>query len=215
MDMKEKGQEIQRSGTDVAETASASASEIRDQASEQIRSVAETAKEETKQTVAGFGEGLQREANEQSLKIAQVLDGLSGELDEMSQNGSGWASALVGDTADKTRDLARWMERTEPRDMLRGVEDFARRRPVAFVLGSALAGLIVGRLTRSMVASSDGSASPEQGQPMGYAGDLDLRNGAKPEKRALPVDMPRSDLPTRDFSASSNITRSGFEEPVS
>ena len=165
--------------------------------------------------MAGFGEGLQREANEQSLKIAQVLDGLSGELDEMSQNGSGWASALVGDTADKTRDLARWMERTEPRDMLRGVEDFARRRPVAFVLGSALAGLIVGRLTRSMVASSDGSASPEQGQPMGYAGDLDLRNGVKPEQRALPVDMPRSDLPTSDFSASSNITRSGFEEPVS
>ena len=180
MDMKEKGQDIQRSGTEVAETASASASEIRDQASEQIRSVAETAKEETKQTVSGFGQGLEHEANEQSLRIAQVLDGLSGELDEMSQNGTGWASSLVSDTAGKTRDLARWMERTEPRDMLRGVEDFARRRPVAFVAGSALAGVIVGRLTRSMVASSDGSESPEQGRVTGYPDDLDLAAASGP-----------------------------------
>jgi len=215
MDVKEKGQDIQRSGAEVAETASASASEIRDQASEQFRSVAETAKEETRQTIAGLGEGLQHEVNEQSLRIAQVLDGLSGELDEMAQNGSGWASAVVGDTADKTRDLARWVERTEPRDMVRGVEDFARRRPVAFVLGSALAGVIVGRLTRSMVASSDGSGSPQQGRLPGYASDLDLRSGVRTEQRDLVGDVPRSPVPSGDLGGSGNITRSGFEEPVS
>ena len=40
--------------------------------------------------------------------------------------------------------------------MVRSVEDFARRRPVAFVLGSAAAGLVAGRLTRGMIdAGSD------------------------------------------------------------
>ena len=213
MDMKEKGQDIQRSGTEVAETASASASQIRDQASEQIRSVAETAMEETKQTVSGFGQGLEHEVNEQSIRIAQLLDGLSGELDEMSQNGTGWASSLVSDTAGTTRDLARWMERTEPRDMLRGVEDFARRRPVAFVAGSALAGLIVGRLTRSMVASSDGTDSSKQVRVTGYPEDLDL-SGERFEQRPLLDEVPPSGLPTGEF-ATSNVTRSGFEGPAS
>ena len=147
---------LQESAADVKEAAATSASQVRDQAAEEVRGVADTAMEQTKQTARGFAQGLEQEANEQSQRVAQLLDGLGGELDQMSQNGSGWASTLVGDAAGRTKDLARWVETTEPRDMLSAVEDFARRRPVVFVAGSALAGLVLGRVTRSMM-SKDGS----------------------------------------------------------
>ena len=164
---------LQESAADVKEAAATSASQVRDQAAEEVRGVADTAMEQTKQTARGFAQGLEQEANEQSQRVAQLLDGLGGELDQMSQNGSGWASTLVGDAAGRTKDLARWVETTEPRDMLSAVEDFARRRPVVFVAGSALAGLVLGRVTRSMM-SKDGSPQSRSSQQVAAPLDTPL-----------------------------------------
>jgi hypothetical protein len=168
MDMDQSKEALRESGSDVKDAAATSAGQVKDQATEQVRSVADTAMEQTKQTASSLGHGLEYEANEQSLRIAALLDDLGGELDQMSQSGSGWAASLMGDAAGRTKDLARWMEQTEPRDMLSAVEDFARRRPGAFILGSALAGVVVGRLTRGMIAAN-GSSPSRPVQPTGYS----------------------------------------------
>jgi hypothetical protein len=60
--------------------------------------------------------------------------------------------------------VADWLEHREPGDLLDEVRRFARRRPGTFLVGAAVAGALVGRLTRGVVAqqqekSGDGQAT--------------------------------------------------------
>jgi hypothetical protein len=148
---------------------------VREEAKEQVRSVADTAVRETKGVLADMGSDLSREAQSQKLRLAKGLDGFSTELEEVALNGSGRVPSLASEAAARTRGLARWLERTDPSDMVRSVEDFGRRRPVTFVLGSLVAGVLAGRVTRGMIdgraqdaPSTEGPTSQRYVQP-GYA----------------------------------------------
>ena len=134
--------------------------EVKDQA----RSVADTAVRQTKDVLADMGADLSAEAHSQKLKLVKTLEEFSTELEEVSRNGSGRVPSLAGDAAARTRDLSQWLEHTEGRDIVRTVEDFARRRPLLFILGSAGAGVVAGRLTRGMMSGSsngESAASPQ------------------------------------------------------
>ncbi|HYO85146.1 MAG TPA: glycosyltransferase family 4 protein, partial [Dermatophilaceae bacterium] len=82
------------------------------------------------------------------------------------------APSLAGEAADRTRTLSRWLENTEASDMLASVEDFGRRRPAMLILGSVLAGLATGRLTRGMIdertASKSDADTTDIQIPLGY-----------------------------------------------
>lgn len=137
---------------------------VREEAKEQVRSVADTAVRETKGVFADMGSDLSAEAQNQKLRLAQGLDGFSTELEEVARNGSGRVPSLAGEAAARTRGLARWLEQTDASDMVRSVEDFGRRRPVVFIVGSALAGVVAGRLTRGMIddrSQAADSAAPQ------------------------------------------------------
>jgi hypothetical protein len=86
----------------------------------------------------------------------QATDGLRSlarELHEMADSGQqhGPASDLAKQAADKLGDLAEWLGRREPGDLVQEVRALARRRPGAFLLGAAAAGVLAGRLTRGAV----------------------------------------------------------------
>lgn len=127
-----------------------------EEAKAQARTVADTAAQQTKGVFASIGSDLSAQAHSQKLLMAKGLDGFSNELDEVALNGTGRVPTLAGEAADRTRTLSRWLENTETADMVRSVEDFGRRRPVVFILGGVVAGLIAGRLTRGML--DDGSS---------------------------------------------------------
>jgi ElaB/YqjD/DUF883 family membrane-anchored ribosome-binding protein len=151
------GRESNMDRIDITEAGLEQRATMRDEAKDQARSVADSAKREAKSVFSQIGNDLSAETQGQKLRLAKSLDGFSAELEEVALNGSGRVPALASEAATRTRSFSRWLEQTDPRDMVRMVEDFARRRPLAFVLTSAGAGLVAGRLTRGMIDAGSGS----------------------------------------------------------
>jgi len=67
------------------------------------------------------------------------------------------AATVVARVADGGRQLADYLDRNGPEGVLREVQDFARRRPGAFLATALAAGFVVGRLGKS-VAQADPNA---------------------------------------------------------
>jgi hypothetical protein len=82
----------------------------------------------------------------------------------MAANGgqSGLGAELARQAADRMHGAASWLERREPADLLDEVRNFARRRPGAFLIGAAVAGLAAGRLTRGLTAGGQSQQGQRQ-----------------------------------------------------
>ncbi|WP_374473102.1 hypothetical protein [Phenylobacterium sp.] len=79
--------------------------------------------------------------------------------DELSTSDQSMAARFVGQAADGLENFARALSEKRPEDLLDTVRDFSRRNPTAFVAGTVLAGLALGRFLRSS----------EPGGEMGFA----------------------------------------------
>jgi hypothetical protein len=92
------------------------------------------------------------------------------ELREMADGGrqSGPASEVARQAADRADRFADWLAAREPGDLLDEVRSFARRRPGAFLAGAALAGVVVGRLTRGAVDAARSDSGPDVAPQGGY-----------------------------------------------
>jgi hypothetical protein len=80
------------------------------------------------------------------------------------------ASDLVRQAADRSHSVASWLDGRDPGSLLDEVKTFARRRPGTFLLLAAGAGVLAGRLGRSLQAgapASTGASTPSVQQP-GY-----------------------------------------------
>lgn len=146
----------------------------KDEALEQARSVASTAGEQTKQVVSDVADEVKGQLGDQKTKLASSIREISDELDQAAQNSSGTVAGIAGQAADTSRQISSWIDNHDARDVLGEIEDFARRRPVTFVLGAAALGFLVGRVTRSAVASARDNVSPT----------IDLR---KPQPQETPI----------------------------
>ena len=91
----------------------------------------------------------------------------------MADNGDhhGTASELAVQAADRLHGVANWIGEREPGDLVEEVRRFARRRPGAFLLGAAVAGVVVGRLTRGAVDAQRDTGSDGLRRPDGYPSD--------------------------------------------
>jgi hypothetical protein len=67
---------------------------------------------------------------------------------------SGPASELAHQASSRIADVADWIEAREPGQVVDEVKQFARRHPGAFLAGSAILGVLAGRLTRGVVADA-------------------------------------------------------------
>jgi hypothetical protein len=97
---------------------------------------------------------------------AERLLSLSGELRSMADNsGQGGAAAEVAQqAAARVGDAGQWLDAREPGQVVHEIQSFARRRPTAFLLLAAGAGLVVGRLTRGLKDATAGN-SPASAAP--------------------------------------------------
>ena len=66
--------------------------------------------------------------------------------------------------ADRTQDIARYLQQTDVNDMIRGVEDFARRQPLLFLGGAFAIGLIGSRFLGGQPDLAGGSPATSGGQ---------------------------------------------------
>jgi hypothetical protein len=116
--------------------------------------------------------------------------------------------------ATRAHGLADHLDRHEPTELLEQVRAYARRRPVVFLTGAAVLGVLAGRLTRNLASDDSGppaltgsSAMPELPGP-----------AAGHELDYLATDAGTSAYPAESASTASGLYGSGrapvYEQPA-
>jgi hypothetical protein len=110
---------------------------------------------------------LSDQAAHRQTQLAQGLRSASDELHGMASSTSdgGVATDVVRQAAQRLGGAASWLDARDPGAVLNEVKRYARRRPMVFLGVAALAGVVVGRLTRSLAAGepeSDGASTPRR-----------------------------------------------------
>lgn len=154
--------------TDVAGSAADKAAELKDVALERGGDVAAVAKDELARLAneartevqslwSNASEQLRGQAAAGQQQLSELLHSLAGELGEMASksDNTGPLTALARQAAAKGGELSHWLAGSEPGDVLVEVRRFARRRPFVFLASAALAGVVVGRLGRGLMAAGD------------------------------------------------------------
>lgn len=152
---------------EVAVSAKEKARDVAGEAGQQAREVAAEARARARGLVDEARSQMRSQAATQRDRVCSGLRSLGDELDAMATKGdqSGPATEVARQASDRARALASYLDQHEPGDLLDEVREFARRRPGVFLFGAALAGVVAGRLTRGVAASSGGSRSSDDGQP--------------------------------------------------
>ncbi|MDQ0680338.1 hypothetical protein QFZ30_003720 [Arthrobacter pascens] len=170
---------VREEAGDVARTAAESAQGVAETAKAEAANVATEVKANTKDLLHQARTDLTQQAGAQQQKVADGLRSVSDELHAMARASDqpGVASDLVRQAAERSSSVAAWLDGRDPGSLLDEVKSFARQRPGTFLLLAAGAGVLAGRLGRSLSAgapeSTPRSAAGYTGQSTGdrYTGD--------------------------------------------
>ena len=159
-------QGVTKGAKQAASVASDQAGQVVDTARNQAREVTSEIASQTREVIRELRTDLRDQSVTQRDRLADALRQFSDDLDRMaaSTGQSGFAASAASQVAGKSRELSQFLQDHEPSDLLDEVRKFARQRPGAFLAGSALAGVLVGRLTRGAAAGSSADRRTE-GQP--------------------------------------------------
>jgi F0F1-type ATP synthase membrane subunit b/b' len=140
----------------VARTGADAGKQVASTAAEQVGEVAQEARRQAGDLVQQARAQAAEQARSGQQKATEGLRGLASELHQMSGSGDrqGAVSDLAAEAARRIDAAADWIDRRQPGDLIEEVRGFARRRPGVFLAGAALAGVLVGRLTRGAVDAS-------------------------------------------------------------
>ncbi len=140
------------------QAAGQAAADVKDTATQQAQRVGAEAKTQVR-NVAGEVRGrLGEQARTQNDRLVGTIRQTADHLDEMrGDRADSPAATVVSRVAEGGRQFADYLDRNGPEGVLREVQDFARRRPGAFLATALAAGFVVGRLGKS-VAQADANA---------------------------------------------------------
>lgn len=196
------------------DTAKDEAGEVTRQAADSAQNVAETAKSEAANVAAEVKTNakdllyqaqsdLTGQAAAQQQKVAGGLRSISTELHSMASASEqpGVATDLVRQAAERSSAVAGWLDERDPGSLLAEVKSFARQRPGTFLMLAAGAGILAGRLSRSLSAgapaATDASATKAQaGEPSPATRVPDTGMAVPPP----PVQMPAPETTTAGFA---------------
>ncbi|MEV4193000.1 hypothetical protein [Streptomyces toxytricini] len=135
------------------------AAEVGGTAKEQAANVVGEATTRARSLVGDLRDQLQGQAQNQAKNLAGNVRRLAQELQEMTDSGKP-GSTMAGvarKIADGGNQAADRIEQRGPGGLIGDLQNFARRRPGAFLAGAAIAGFLVGRAGKgvSAAASSD------------------------------------------------------------
>jgi len=148
----------------VADKAKDAGGKVLGTAKEETARVAGEAKSQAKDLFAQTKDELVEQAGSQQQRAASGLHTLSDQLQEMATNApSGVAGDLVGQAASRAGSVASWLEQRDPGTLVDDVRRFAREKPGTFIAIAAGAGLLIGRLTRSVASAGSDDAAPTTG----------------------------------------------------
>jgi hypothetical protein len=147
-----------------AQAAGQAASNVTDTAKDQARRVTDEASTQARNVASEVKGRVTDQARTQNDKLVDGIRRMADELDEMrAQRDDSPASAVVSRVADGGRQVADYLAHHGPDGVLREVQQFARRRPGAFLATALTAGFVVGRLGKGVMNADDapaGTAKP-------------------------------------------------------
>jgi hypothetical protein len=154
----------------LSDAAQQHASAVADTAKDQAGQVVGDAKAHAQDMLAQTTDQISQQADEQTRRLSGNLHQLSDHFATMAGSGESGSTArtLVDEASRRSADLAGYFEDRPSGQILGDVKDFARRRPGAFILGSAVAGLLVGRLGRAVKDAPSTSPTTTEGLPDAY-----------------------------------------------
>ena len=212
-------------GQQVAGVAKEQAGAVKDTAVQQGQQVAGVAKEQVTELAAEasthvkdlLSEGLsevRNAAGSQQKRLATGIHSLADELGTMASKSdkSGPLTDYAKQLSHKGGEVAHYLENAEPAELLDWLRSVARRRPGVFLASSALAGVVVGRLTRSFAANKkDDSQAALNSSYTGTAGQSGMTVGTATPDYASTTDYAQ----TTDYSANPQYTttESGLNSP--
>ncbi|TWG09223.1 hypothetical protein [Actinoplanes teichomyceticus] len=150
------------------------ASEVKGVAAEQAHRVGAQARTQARDLAGEVRDKLGEQARSQHERLVGGIRQTADSLDEMRGDRPDSPAALVvSRVADGGRQLADYLDRHGPEGVLAEVQDFARRRPGAFLATALAAGFVVGRLGKS-VAKAEPSAEDRKPSTDTFASDYTL-----------------------------------------
>jgi hypothetical protein len=155
----------------VGATAAQAGSQVASTATEQAKEVAQETQRQAKDLLDQGRSQVKSQVVSQQQKAGQSLSSLAQELralaDGSSQGAPGPARDLLQQASSSVENFASMLQNREPADLLDEVRRFARRKPGMFLLGSAVAGVLAGRLTSGVKAAHTDSG-PSGDTSVGY-----------------------------------------------
>lgn len=188
---------VRQSGEVAKEQASVTASqagqagrEVAGSAAEQAKAVAGEARQQAGSAVRDLRRRVRDEGQGQTERLAGTVRQWADDLEGMAQSASDDSPArgLVAQAANGGRRAADYLDQRGVDGLMGDLQDFARRRPGAFLGGAVVAGLVAGRLMKAgkAVQSGDGAQS----------GDGDARRTSEITEPVLPPGgSARTELP--------------------
>lgn len=164
------GQNVMQAGGKVTQTAVGEGRELVAESGQQGRKMLNEASSR-----------MQEQADAQQKRAAERLRALGDELQSMSSRDGqqGVASDLVRQASGTAHQAADWLQQREPGAVVNEVREYARRHPGMFLAGAAVAGMLAGRLTRT-VAPMSGMAGGDGGSGGGQPANPNTQPAAAP-----------------------------------
>jgi uncharacterized protein YjbJ (UPF0337 family) len=143
------------------EAAGQAASDVKDTAKEQVQRVGSEARTQAQNVASDVRDRVSQQARTQNDKLVSGIRQAADQLDEMrGDRPDSPAATAVSRIADSGRQFADYLDRHGPDGVLREVQDFARRRPGAFLATALAAGFVVGRLGKGIAKADSGAGKP-------------------------------------------------------
>ncbi|WP_411287476.1 hypothetical protein [Phenylobacterium sp.] len=134
-------------------TGASSGADTKTQAKELIGQAGQTLKHEAQTFAAAAQDKARDEVQKHTQTATKTLGDFATAVrragDDLAQHDQSLAGRLVGRAADGLETLSRNLADKQPEDLLAAVRDFGRKNPMAFIGGSVLVGLALGRFVRA------------------------------------------------------------------
>ena len=181
------GEQAAQAARDLKDKASQTAKELVSQAGDRLRTSAEEQKEAGADRVSGIADAIRRTA-----------DGLEGELPQAAQ--------YVRRAATELQNVSDAVRRRDVTEVVRGVQDFARRQPTAFLGAAVLAGFVAVRFLKT---SSQPSAESRMG-----ADSQSARAGAEDPDQGSRREAMGSRVSNGDYPSAMSPGATGYSQPA-
>ncbi|ASD21055.1 MULTISPECIES: hypothetical protein [Cryobacterium] len=154
------GPDAKERATEVKDTSVAAGQHVAGVAKDELHKVGSETKQQAKDLYRQTQGELADQAAAQQKRVAAGLRSLGDELGAMADKSDtqGVASDIAHQAASRAAGIADWLDQRDPGALLDEVKGYARRSPGMFIGIAAVAGVVAGRLTRSVIAEAKDSS---------------------------------------------------------